>query len=171
MSGGAFFIRGESMKDTLAIYVQDHLAGAVHAIELIGSLRDQHSGEPLALFAKQLLAQVEEDRDVLQSLAERIGAEPSSAKELAAWLSEKVTRIKLRTESKDFGTFEALELIGLGIHGKWSLWRALAMTAAEDPRLQGLDFDRLAKRAVAQSAAVEKYRIEVCRGALRNRAA
>jgi hypothetical protein len=85
MSGGTFLFEGESKKETLAIYVQDHLSGAVHAIELIDSLRGQHSGEPLARFAEGLLVKVEADRDVPQGLTERVGAESGSPKELTGF--------------------------------------------------------------------------------------
>jgi hypothetical protein len=35
------------MSDPLATYLHDHLAGSNFAIELLDSLRDQYSGEPL----------------------------------------------------------------------------------------------------------------------------
>ena len=33
--------------DALRTYLQDHLAGALHAIELLKAMRDHFSGEPL----------------------------------------------------------------------------------------------------------------------------
>jgi hypothetical protein len=39
------------MSDPLATYLRDHLAGSVHAIELVEAIRDQHSDQPLARFA------------------------------------------------------------------------------------------------------------------------
>ena len=60
----------------------------------------------------------------------------------------------------ELGTFEALETLALGILGKLALWRALAVVAATDARLRGIDFDSLAARAQAQHARVEERRIE-----------
>jgi hypothetical protein len=156
------------MSDPLAIYLHDHLAGAVVAINLLERLRDQHAGEPLGQFAVELLAEVEADRAVLQGLADRVGAGSSGLKEVTGWLGEKVSRLKLRRRATGgLGTFEALEALALGILGKLALWRALAMVAAADARLGGVDVDHLAARAQAQHAQLEERRLEAARTALR----
>jgi hypothetical protein len=103
---------------------------------------------------------------VLQKLAERTGAGSSDLKEFAAWLSEKVTRLKLRHGADGLGTFEALEFLELGIHGKWALWRALGTVAVSDARLRGIDYEHLAERAEAQRALVEERRLETARAVL-----
>ena len=155
------------MSDPLATYVHDHLAGAVVAIDLLEALRDQHSDEPLGQFAAGLLVEVEADRAVLQGLAERVSMGSSRLKEAAAWLGEKVSRLKLgRRAASGLGTFEALEALALGILGKLALWRALAMIATGDARLGGMDFDHLTARAQAQHAQVEERRLEAARKAL-----
>ncbi|HWO30617.1 MAG TPA: hypothetical protein VNO32_17615 [Candidatus Acidoferrum sp.] len=154
------------MSEPLAIYLQDHLAGASLAIELLKSMRDQHSGAPLGDFAATLLAEIEADHDVLRALAERTGSGSSAVKELGAWLTEKVSRVKLSRQSEnDLKTFEALEFLQLGIHGKWALWRALDAVAARDVRLQGTDFAKLIARAEIQEAEVEHRRLEAARAA------
>jgi hypothetical protein len=155
------------MSDPLATYVHDHLAGAVLAINLLETLRDRHAGEPLGPFAEGLLVEVEADRAVLQGLAERVGVGSSRLKEAATWLGEQVSRVKLRRRAAGgLGTFEALEALGLGLLGKLALWRALAVMAAVDGRLGGMDFDHLAARAHAQHAWVEARRLEAARTAL-----
>jgi hypothetical protein len=156
------------MSAPLATYLHDHLAGAVVAINLLEALRDRHAGEPLGQFAAELLTEVEADREVLQVLAERVGARSSALKEATAWLGEKVSRLKLRRRAAGgLGTFEALEALALGILGKLALWRAMALVAAADVRLHGVDFDHLAARAQAQHAQVEERRLEAARTALR----
>jgi hypothetical protein len=156
------------MSDPLATYVHDHLAGAVVAITLLEAIRDQYAGERLGQFAAELLVEVEADRAVLQGLAERVGVGSSRLKEAAAWVGEKVSRLKLRHRAAGvLGTFEALEALALGILGKLALWRALAMIAAVDVRLGGIDFDHLATRAEAQHAQVEERRLDTARTALR----
>jgi hypothetical protein len=37
-----------SALDALTTYLQDHLAGAMHAIELLKAMRSHHGGEPSA---------------------------------------------------------------------------------------------------------------------------
>jgi hypothetical protein len=147
-------------KDALPTYLQDHLAGALHAIELLKAMRDHFAKEPLGRFASQVLAEVEADRDVLARLTERVGGTAGGVKEWGAWLAEKVSRLKLKHGSADgLGTFEALEFLVLGIHGKWALWRAMARVAAFDSRLQGIDFSELIARAESQRERVEQQRL------------
>jgi hypothetical protein len=53
------------MTDALTTYLQDHLAGAMRAIELLKAIRNHHGGEPLGQFASELLSEIEADRDLL----------------------------------------------------------------------------------------------------------
>lgn len=156
------------MSNPLATYLQDHLAGAVQAIGLVEAIRDEYVGDPLGEFAAVLLVEIEADREVLRTLANRTGAGSSGLKEMTAWVAEKLSRIKLgRGAENGLGTFEALEFLELGIHGKWALWRALAAIEV-DPHLHGTDFDRLTARAESQRAQVEEHRLEFARKALRS---
>ena len=68
-----------------------------------------------------------------------MGCVAGGVKEWGAWLAEKVSRLKLKHgEADGLGTFEALEFLVVGIHGKWALWRALSVVAGCDSRLQEL---------------------------------
>jgi hypothetical protein len=117
-------------------------------------------GVPLADFAGHLLIEVETDRDVLAALNEKLGGSSGGPKEWGAWLAEKVSRLKLKHGTGDeLGTFEALEFLVLGIHGKLALWRALSHIKRCDVRLTGMDFDQLAIRAEEQEASVEERRL------------
>lgn len=154
--------------DALPTYLQDHLAGALHAIEILKAMRHHFSGEPLGQFADQMLAEVQADREVLARLTERAGGTAGGMKEWAAWLSEKVSRLKLKHGSADgLGTFEALEFLVIGIHGKWALWRALAEVALFDKRLQGIDFGELTSRAQNQHQKVEERRLACAQSVFR----
>ena len=57
--------------------------------------------------------------------------------------------------------FLALEALALGIHGKRSLWRALAAASKVIPGLRALDYAELENRAVEQSDRVEAKRLEI----------
>ncbi|MFL6352665.1 MAG: hypothetical protein ACJ74Z_12560 [Bryobacteraceae bacterium] len=156
------------MSDPLATYLHDHLAGSNFAIELLDSLRDQYSGEPLGGFAGALVIEIEEDRRMLRNLADRIGKRPPDLKEAAAWLGEKVSRFKLKRGSADgLGSFQALETLALGILGKLALWRALVVIADNDDRVRGVDFQQLIKRAEEQNASVEESRLQMARTVFR----
>lgn len=150
------------MSDPLATYLHDHRAGSKFATELLKSLHDQHAGEPLGQFAEVLRVELEEDRQVLQGIIDRVGEEASTLKEATTWVVEKVSRFKLsRASSGETGTFEALEALALGILGRVALWRALAVMAPTDARVRGPDFDTLAARALAQHDRVEERRLQV----------
>ena len=151
------------MDNPLAIYLHDHLAGAALAMDLLGAMRDKHPADPLGHFAMLILSEVEADRATLKNLADRIGSGSSQLKEFSAWLSEKVSRIKLNSDSHSLGTFEALEFLALGILGKLALWDALKVLQPADERLQGMNFDHLATRAREQYARVEERRLAEAR--------
>jgi hypothetical protein len=156
------------MSDPLATYLHDHLAGAKVAVDLLQAMRDRLKDKPLSDFAARLLTDVQADRDTLQRLAEKAGSGSSALKELTGWLAEKVTRLKLGQGSgEDFGTFEALEFLALGVRGKMSLWQALDVVAASNPRLSGYDFKQLAARAETQYQQVEQHRLKAAQTALR----
>jgi hypothetical protein len=88
-------------------------------------------------------------------------------KEMGAWVSEKITRMRLNDSANGFGTFEALEFLELGIRGKRLLWVVLSEAATNDERLQGLDYGKLVERAETQEAQVEKRHLQIGRTALR----
>ena len=148
------------MNNPLATYMHDHLAGAVYALDLVEAIEYHYKTEPLGQLAKILHREISSDRDTLQGIAGRFGSGSSKLKEGAAWLSEKVSRIKVQhSDPSGLGTFEALEFLELGIHGKLGLWRALEKIAGREKRLAGIDFANLMSRAQDQGAMVEKFRL------------
>ena len=153
------------MDDPLATYLDDHLAGSKLAADLLSALQEKNKRASLGEFARQMLAEVESDRAVLQSLIDRIGSASSPAKHAVAWLGEKVSRLKL-SSGNGLGTFEALEMLELGVTGKLLMWRALAIAAVQDARLRDVNFDELAHRAQSQQMKLEERRLEIAVPAL-----
>jgi hypothetical protein len=152
----------------LATYLNDHLAGSVAAIELLEYLEKAHADTAMARFFAELRADVEADRRELEALMDRLHIAKSLPRKVTAWLTEKVTQLKLRLDDPKGGPLrllEALEALALGIEGKRALWRALAAATETDPRLQGVDYERLAQRAEKQRRRVEVARLEAARSA------
>lgn len=147
------------MSDPLAMYLHDHLAGAGLAIDLLGAMKKRYQGIELGDFATRLSVEVEADRMVLQNLAKQVGAGSSPLKEAGAWLTEKVSRLKLGRDEDGLGAFEALEFLALGILGKLALWEALEIVKTRHSQLGGFDFPALAERARKQHAQVEHLRL------------
>lgn len=155
--------------DHLAIYLNDHLAGSVVAVELLQHLERAYSARSVQRFAAELRSDIEDDRRELQSLMARLNVAESRARQATAWLAEKMTMVKLRLDDwagGDFRLFEALEALSLGIEGKRALWVALSDAAGAAPSLRQLDYARLVQRAVDQRTRVETLRLETARTAL-----
>ena len=155
--------------DHLAIYLNDHLAGSVVAVELLQHLERAYTGQSVQRFAEELRADIEDDRRELQKLMKTLNVAESRARQATAWLAEKMTMIKLRLDDwagGDFRLFEALEALSLGIEGKRALWAALSDAAGAAPSLRQLDYARLVQRAVDQRTRVETLRLETARAAL-----
>ena len=150
----------------LATYLNDHLAGAVAALELMEHLEQAHAGTPVERLLADLRADIEADRQELEGLMARLGVHQSRSRRATAWLAERIAQLKLRLDDTAGGALrllEGLEAVSLGIEGKRLLWRALA--AAAVPELQDMDYDRLALRALEQRQRVEPLRLEAARAA------
>jgi hypothetical protein len=152
------------MTDSVQTYVNDHLAGASHAISLLAHLQSKHPSDRIGSFASKLLAEVKSDYETLQGIAVHIDAGSNALKETVSRLSEKIGRFKLDDHGAiSFETFECLEFMVLGIHGKRALWQALAACSATDSRLQNVNYDVLIERAERQEAAAESLRIDIAK--------
>ena len=156
------------MADPLAVYLQDHLAGAKFAISLLEDLSAQTPDSNVARFSAELLAQVEVDRSALQELVERIAGDTSTLKEAAAWVAQKAGRFKL-TLNEPLGTFEAIEMLCLGVQGKLALWNALHAVRESDNRLDRLNLDELISRAITQHEQLEDVRLQLARSVFATR--
>jgi hypothetical protein len=71
------------MGDPLKTYLNDHLADARLAIDLLEAMRDCHKTEPLGQFAEFILAEVKNDRDTLQQLADSWAKHPEGIQRMA----------------------------------------------------------------------------------------
>ena len=59
--------------DELSVYLKDHFAGGVGAIELLGHLFESHEDRDLKAFYRELLADVEADHETLNRLMTELG--------------------------------------------------------------------------------------------------
>ena len=80
----------------LPIYLNDHLAGSIGAVEMVEDLINRHRGKPLERFLKDLDAEIQSDQRELQDLMEALGIEESKVRKAGAWVAEKASRLKLR---------------------------------------------------------------------------
>jgi hypothetical protein len=152
-----------------AIYLNDHLAGAVAALELLEHLESSYAGSNMAQDFAALRAEIAVDCDELKMLIERLQSTQSAPRKVAAWLASKMAELKMRVDDRATGPLrllETVEVLRLGIEGKLVLWRGLAAAAELAPALRGMDYERLARRAQQQRDRVEAIRLEAARAAL-----
>jgi hypothetical protein len=155
----------------LESYLNDHLSGAMMAVELLAHLEQTHAGTEVQQFAAALHADIEADRQDLLALMRELGVTESRVRQGVAWVAEKATRLKLRMDDPDQGSFllfEILEGLSLGIEGKVALWMSLAAAAEVTPRLRVRDYDGLLRRARSQRERVDVRRLSLARTTLSN---
>ena len=155
--------------DDLEVYLRDHYAGAVGAIELLEHLIKAHAGQELESFFSLLAAEVKQDQASLHKIMEGIGVETSAVHNAGAWVAEKFGRIKLGFGGDEKGgirLLQALEALAVGITGKILLWRALEVAPVARDYLKNADFDLLKARAEEQLERIEVRRLHAAKAAL-----
>jgi len=141
----------------LETYLRDHLAGSRSALKMLKDLRRSHAGDEIGNLAEELHREVSGDRASLREIGRRVGVRRSLVKEAGAWLAAHLLRPKLeRDPPQEFGTFQKLEVLSLGIEGKKMLWKVLANAAKTDRRLAGFNYTRLHRRATEQRERVDR---------------
>jgi hypothetical protein len=153
------------------VYLNDHLAGATLGSDLAEQIRDRHEGTPLGDLMRSIAAEIEEDRQMLLDLIDRMNISRDPLKQATGWMAEKASRVKfggLVSSAPDQGAFMAIESLTLGVEGKACLWKALKEVARQYPALEATDLDDLIKRAEAQHSVLEGVRLAAGRRALGN---
>ena len=158
----------------LAIYLNDHFAGASLGLELTKRVLRSNRGTPLGVFLEGFLAEVEEDKRVLEQVMGAVGVKKSPFKRPIAIAAERLGRLKLNGQITGYSPLSrVLELEGLtmGVRGKLSLWQNLRVAADAPERAAGVDLDALIARAERQLTGLEEQRLAAARRAFRSSAA
>jgi hypothetical protein len=144
----------------LASYLNDHLAGSVGALELLGHWAKLYEGNPLGHFFMDIEAEIRADQEKLRQAMRSIRIEESNVRKAGAWFAEKAGRARFMiagSEPGSLGLVLTFEGLIMGIAGKKLMWRALA--AANLPQLDGYDFDELQRRAEQQIEPIDAERM------------
>jgi hypothetical protein len=155
----------------LTIYLNDHLAGSVVGSRLAQRIVRENEGNDYATKVAGIAQEIEEDRDSLRRLMDRLGIEEQRARMAMAWVTEKAMRLKPNGNLFRYSPLSRvmeLETLTMGITGKLELWRSLE-AVENGNRISGFDFGHLARRAEAQRDAVEDLRVRAAREALGGR--
>jgi hypothetical protein len=156
------------MEKLLAIYLNDHLAGATAGVELARRLRASNEADPsFGPELAEICAEIEADRETLVAIMDRLGVGQSRIKPIAAVFAERLGRLKLNGRLWGYSPLsrlDELELLQLGVTGKRRLWRALEHTHSGD--LSGFDLGALAERATGQLRRLEALHLKAATLAL-----
>jgi hypothetical protein len=146
----------------LSIYLNDHLAGSVIALEMLAEVTDLPT-------VAAVRAEIVADREVLEQLMADLGVEISQTRQAAAWMTEKLGKLKLHMDDPHQGALRRLELletVAMGIGGKAALWATLAqLPGGALPLAQALDLPALIARAEDQFARLEPLRFQAAQEA------
>ena len=157
----------------LGIYLNDHLAGATAGTELARRItRARRKAEDLPTL-HALARDIDQDRQDLLTIMDRLGVPVRRYKTGAAWMGEKAGRLKpnggLLARSPLSG-LEELEMLRLGVEGKAAGWRTLRELAETDTRLDPAQLDGLISRARKQADLLEELRVTAARSLIRGSA-
>jgi len=136
------------MDDPIVSYLHGHWAGSGFAVELLEKLSAEFSGTPTGDIARELVQQIQIDREALHQLIDNVGKASPDLYDALGWVAERVGRIRLKHDDPTgLGAFEAYETISLGILGKRALWETLQTHQTLDNGLAGFDYEALISRA------------------------
>ena len=148
----------------LSIYLNDHLAGAIAGSELARRAASSNERSELGPFLAELAEEIDQDRESLERLMKLLEIRRNLAKDAAAWLSEKVGRLKLNGQIIGYSPLSKLvelEGLSLGVNGKLSLWKTLKELSREDERIDAAEVNLLIERALSQAISLEEERTKI----------
>jgi hypothetical protein len=153
----------------LAIYLNDHAAGATVGRELSRRSAASNRGTPYEPFLSRLAGEIAEDRRSLLAIMDALGVRVDRFKAAAAWGGEKLGRLKLNGQLRGYSPLSRIiELEGLllGVHGKRALWITLGELAGDRPGLVADELHGLRQRAESQLEGLETHRTRAIAEAL-----
>jgi hypothetical protein len=155
----------------LGIYLRDHLAASRAGIELARRAEQENRGNPVGDYLATFRAELEQDRAVVERVMRELGVPHASIKDRAAWVMERVGRLKLNGRLGSYSPLSrVMELEGLciGIQGRLCLLRTLDRLARMEHRLSGIGFAALIARAEAQRKMLDRLRLLAADAAFSN---
>jgi len=145
----------------LAIYLNDHLAGATVGAELARRAARSNRGSAYGQFLDELSTEIGADRESLLAIMRSLRVRVDRVKVSAAWAAEKLGRMKLNGQLRGYSPLSRLvelEALTLGVFGKLALWRALDQLEPERPELSKATLQDLIARAQRQLESLEAQR-------------
>lgn len=147
------------------IYLNDHLAGSVVGSRLVRRIVKHNEGNHYGSEAARLAEEIEQDKETLESLMDRLGVRKKKTRLAIATVGETLGRLKPNGRLIGYSPLSrVVELEGLtiGIAGKLELWQSLKATGEQ---VDGIDADQLIQRAESQRDRAADLRLRAAREA------
>lgn len=147
----------------LSIYLNDHLAGSTAGVERARAARAANEGTEFGPPLAAVCAQIEADRDTLESIIDELEIGRSKVKPAIGRLGERLGRLKPNGQVRGYsplGRVIDLEVILLGISGKLRLWLLLAELLDGE---SAADLPALIARAEEQRTTVAELQVRAAR--------
>jgi hypothetical protein len=153
----------------LAIYLNDHLAGATVGRELARRAAANNRGSSHGSFLADLADQIDADRASLLGIMRALRVRINPIKVIVGWSAEKLERLKFNGRLLGYSPLSKiveLEALSLGVHGKLALWRTLEELDHVDLSSAPVPLADLIARAEQQLAELESHRLQAVAQAL-----
>ncbi|MCC9193053.1 hypothetical protein LOC59_05215 [Arthrobacter sp. zg-Y916] len=145
--------------ESLAAYLDDHLLAAETGVRLFKAARKTWEGTEHELVFAQLVEQISDERDELETLILALGYQRSQIKKALAWVGAAVGRTgpinPLSTGRGPTGQLE-LETLQAIVRAKECLYRTLLVLSAHDHRFHAPRIREMLELAQQQQDAVAK---------------
>lgn len=151
----------------LAIYLNDHLAGATLGRELAHRTARNNRSTSYGDALTRLAGEIDEDRQSLLRVMAALKIRRDPVKVAAAWGAEKLGRLKLNGRIRGYSPLSRLvelEALALGVTGKLALWRTVDQM--QFPAIHDIDLAELQRRAEDQQGRLETCRLRAASDAL-----
>jgi hypothetical protein len=150
--------------ELLAVYCNDHIASAAGGIELVSRMIGAHKGTRYEQPLRELLDELRQEKSDLTATTRALGLPVHQYKQVAVWIAEKASRLKLnghllsRSPLSDLVEFEFL---ASAVRGKRSGFETLRIAAEVDGRIDPVLLDGLIAQANRQYHWLTDVRREV----------
>jgi len=147
----------------LAIYLQDHRAGAEAGVRLAERCRDHAPDADTKTELSRLVDEIDEDRRTLATMMAGLDVDPSTVKQIAGLAAERLGRLKLNGRAVRTSPLSVLvEIEGLigAVSMKRELWATLGTLAARGPQ-HDAELEALIARADGQRTRLQTLHAHV----------
>lgn len=148
--------------DHLKVYLSDHLAELVLERELAARCQKNNPAGSLGQFLARFLEELKDQEAEVREMLHRVGGSESMVKEGAAWLAEKLGRLKLNNSLvsySDLSRVLELETLVAAGRARLSFWQTATSVFVQDPRLADLPMGRRIEETREQLHTLDRFHL------------